>query len=1134
MQGSWLIRASLRHYWRTNAAVVLGVATAVAVLAGSLLVGESVRASLARLAVARLGRVTEAVSSPRFFREALAAELATQAGFAERHAVETPLLALRGVVSRVEGGRRAEDVLVYGVDERFFRLHGVRAPKGLEGRTAVVSPALAAELRVQDGAALVVLLASAEAIPGSTLFGRRDEPGRRLRVTMAGVLDRAQQGEFSLLPTAQDVRALFVPLAALQRALALEGRVNTVLVSSAADDERGEGRSQTDGANDAWLAGLVVSTVGLDDLGLRLRTLKDRHALSLESSSGLLEDDTVAAARAVARGQGLESHEVIVYLANSILGNGRSVPYSLVAGLDPASLGGLTGREVTAAPGEPPPIVLDAWAAEDLGVSPGDPIGLDYYLWREEGRLVTERATFRLSAVAPLAGPADDRDLVPEYPGITTSAHLSDWDPPFPVDLSLIRPRDERYWQRYRATPKAFVPLAVGQRLWGHRQGHVTSLRLVPAPGTNLEEARATFEPALRSALVSGAGTEEGLRALGFAVIPVRAQALAAAKGTTDFGEYFVYFSFFLVAAALLLAGLFFRLGVEQRLREVGLLRAVGFTTPRLLALFVSEGLVLASTGALLGVAGAVMYARLIMWGLGTVWIGAVGTRELALHPSVSALVAGGLGGLMAALLAITWTVRDLGTRAPRALLAGSLEDWAPPPGRTRSALFPLALAAGALVLVVASAMGAVEAAVAFFGAGALLLCAALAAISRVLRGRPRAAASIHSVEALGLRAASFRPGRSLVCIALVAAAAFVIVAVGAFRHRGLDDLRVRSSESGGFSLMATSTQPLHHDLRTSDGRAALGLPDEGPAARTTIARFRRAAGEDASCLNLYRPARPTVLGAEPSFLREGRFTFQSALASSAAEKANPWLLLEQDAAGGAIPVVADATTLRYALGKRVGDEMALADTGVRLRFVGALRPGLLQGAVVTSERHFQRAFPDEEGFRFFLLDVPAGSEAAVTEALESRLSDFGFDVTDAADRLRALHRVEDTYIATFQTLGALGLLLGTIGLAAVLLRNAFERRRELALLQAVGYERGHLRRLVLAENALLLGLGLGGGLVPALVATAPALRERAGGPPLVTVAAVAAALLLVGAVVSIAAVAAIRRLPVLASLRSE
>ena len=66
---------SATYYWRTNLAVLLGVAAAVAVLGGALLVGDSVRGSLRDIALGRLGRTDQVVSSSQYFRAALANEI---------------------------------------------------------------------------------------------------------------------------------------------------------------------------------------------------------------------------------------------------------------------------------------------------------------------------------------------------------------------------------------------------------------------------------------------------------------------------------------------------------------------------------------------------------------------------------------------------------------------------------------------------------------------------------------------------------------------------------------------------------------------------------------------------------------------------------------------------------------------------------------------------------------------------------------------------------------------------------------------------------------------------------------------------------------------------------------------------
>src|SRR6266498_1621482 len=109
MRTSTLIGRNLSYYWRTNLAVVLGVAISVSVLAGAALVGESVRASLRDLFLNRLGATDSVVAGPLFVREKLA----------DAFPSACPLIAMDGLVINNRGGSRAGHVSVYGVDDRF-------------------------------------------------------------------------------------------------------------------------------------------------------------------------------------------------------------------------------------------------------------------------------------------------------------------------------------------------------------------------------------------------------------------------------------------------------------------------------------------------------------------------------------------------------------------------------------------------------------------------------------------------------------------------------------------------------------------------------------------------------------------------------------------------------------------------------------------------------------------------------------------------------------------------------------------------------------------------------------------------------------------------------------------------------
>ena len=1137
-----LVRRNVLHYWRTNLAVVAGVAVAVAVLAGALLVGASVRSSLRALALERLGAVDRVVTSARFVPASFGADLLAAGAPDGRFGAAAPLVAVEGFVTHQASGRRASGVRVYGVDERFWTFHDLDPEAFALGRNAAfASGGLARELEAAPGDALLVRVEKPSAVPLSSLHGRRDDVGRTLRLGIDRVLDAAELGEFSFRPQQGLARSVFVPLARLQGELEQEGRVNTLLLGHGAGAGRGGDGPGTaeDAERQAAAEAAVRGAATLADLGLRVRAIPGHGAVAVESDAGLLTDETVASVEEAASALGVRAEPVLSYLANRIRSGDRVTPYSVITARD---LSAVSGAEAPADPGEPTPVVLNRWTADDLAAEPGDSVTVQYYLWADEGRLTTHEAELRVAGVVPIAGAADDPDLTPDYPGITEATNVIDWDPPFPVDLDLIRPADEAYWDDHRTTPKAFIPLAAGQRMWASRWGQVTSVRLYPAPGADPAAARDDFAAALREALDP--------LALGFVVYPARSLALEASAGVTDFGLYFVYFSFFLVVSALLLASLFFRLGVEQRLRELGLLRATGFPASAIRRVFLTEAGILSAIGSTLGVAGAVFYAELVMLGLRTWWVDAVGTTRLALDVSPAMLAAGAAGGVLAALGSIGWTLRALTPASPRSLLTGAVaevtgvrEAAAPvSPAGSRAGRIGSALIGAGVVLVAASAAGWIGATGGFFGGGLTLLAALLVLVWAWLNRRPgRRGDGTWSVPRAGFRNAAYRPGRSVLCIALIAFAAFIIVAVDAFRREGAGDVLDRSSGTGGYTLLADTLLPLVHDPSTSEGRDELFIGDlfaDGEAlAGVTLARFRLRPGEDASCLNLYQAKDPRVLAPSAAFVAEGRFGFGATAAGTPEEEANPWLLLDREFEDGAIPALADATSLAYALHLSIGDDFVLnRDTGrpITLRIVGALADSIFQRELLIGERHFERVFPDHDGYRFFLVDAPPERTAEVSAALEDRLADFGFDAVSTAERLAAFHRVENTYLATFQTLGGLGLVLGTFGLGAVLLRNVLERRRELALLRAVGYDAGHLSLMVLAENAFLLFSGLAIGAGCAVVAIAPAWLERGGGVPLLSLGGLLFVVVATGLAASLAATVAAVRSPLLGALRAE
>ncbi|HEX2442378.1 MAG TPA: ABC transporter permease, partial [Vicinamibacterales bacterium] len=288
-------------------------------------------------------------------------------------------------------------------------------------------------------------------------------------------------------------------------------------------------------------------------------------------------------------------------------------------------------------------------------------------------------------------------------------------------------------------------------------------------------------------------------------------------------------------------------------------------------------------------------------------------------------------------------------------------------------------------------------------------------------------------------------------------------------------------------------------------------------------------------------PTNPTLIAPEAGFIESNRFTFASSMAESDAERANPWLLLRRQFDDGAVPVIADATSMQYVLHVAVGDTFSIDTGGARplvLRFVGALRDSVLQGELILAEDAFVRLFPGQQGYRLFLVDAPAirslDDARAVAGLVERELQPFGVDATVTSERLASFHEVENTYLSTFQALGGLGLLLGTIGLATVMFRNVLERRRELGLLRAVGYDTRRMTLMIVAEAAFVLAVGMAAGIASAAIAIAPAWLARGGAMPGAGLMVLLAAVACAGVVSSMIATRAALGGRILEALRAE
>ena len=1117
-----------RFHLKGNLAVLMGIVIATASLTGALLVGDSLRGSLADTVKNKLIWVNEAVLAQRFFNEQIVVKLG------EKTAI--PAIILKASIQV----RDDQDCLVtqissaqvVAVPEEFWQDEGKSAQwKNLKG--AWINHQAAIGLKISEKQNVVLRIEKPSAIPRESFLGNREDVVDSITLEVEKVLDRSDKyAGFNLFPGMDAPATIFVPLQLVQEKLGVTSKINSILTSKSGMQDKFRSlltlsdyeltfkgpedraldlfakfdrdknqvleKREYQGKMPAKLIPLLQSQAGAIDLESVQKFFRaNRNYYSLESSQMLVSPNLAQKADDLIQEMGLQSSQIMVYLANNIQEKNNAVPYSVIAGID-ATLQKKLGVNLSSNEKSGEKIWLLDWNDSPLKPAIGDPVGLEYFLPEVVGKPIEKKDSFQFAGYIPADINLVDPEITPDFPGITDKLSLDSWNPPFPYDNKRIKPRDEKYWQDFRSVPKAFIDLDAAKNLWGSRFGKVTSIRVYPTSLSFPTGFAADFQVRLLKSIDP--------TSVGFVFQDLRARFQQSSQSGTDFSGLFVGFSFFLILSALILVALLFRLHLERRASQVGTVLALGATQKQVAHLLLLEGLLVAGLGVLLGLGVACVYAIGLLQYLKSNWPDNSLQQILKLHIPFKTLCMGFVLAFLMSAVAIFRTSRTLVKTSVLTLIKGGYLD-----STVLISKKPLSLVIyGSVFLVLGLGMLFLPSsqdhelkALKFFGAGGLALTSGLFFLGAFLRYVHKIMVfgnGLDGLTRLALRNMARNKTRSLLTAGLLSSAAFLIIAVEPFRKEA-DSNTGKNSGTGGFSIVVETNIPVLSGLDGPSGietildgvqKSNRGNPQR---ARQQVDRFKNVLkdvqvyslrfnpGDDASCLNLFAPSKPRILGVPNSLQQRGGFLFSA----TSEAKENPWNLL--DSSNPLVNAFVEKNTVEWMIHSGLGKDYKIQDGSGKdelLKFAGLFQGSVFQSEILIGESQFLKFFPQQQGYQYFLIDADSKDLSEIEEAFKIGLSDYGAKVSKTKDLVERFASVENAYLSMFQGLGTIGLLIGTMGVAAVLARSVWERRAELGLLSALGFTQGDVVLVMVLEHALLLFLGLGIGTLAALVSVLP------------------------------------------------
>ena len=585
-------------------------------------------------------------------------------------------------------------------------------------------------------------------------------------------------------------------------------------------------------------------------------------------------------------------------------------------------------------------------------------------------------------------------------------------------------------------SPVVVAPLFYAQELAG-LPGRISRVLVQPQPGRQAQVRAALARLAASSgASVQGTGYDEQLFAKA---------AYATNQSTALFAVISALVGFLFAFNAMLLT-------VPQRRRLIADLRREGYPPRAVLAVLVTDAVVLGlaacALGLLLGDELSLHLFRSNPGYLGSAF--AVGSQRTVGWQAFAVALT---GGMVAALAAVLSPLRDVLSRDPLAAVSGHERALSSSTVARLSlaGLAALAAATGILLLAPAAAVaGMVVLVLAFLLLLPAVLAGAIAGLERLARLRTGV---VGHVAAMELRAARAR--------GVAVAATGAIAVFGAVAIQGAH---------------ADLLQGLERAAR--DENASIGLWVAPPGAYNLLRTAPFAAGEEAKLTRL--PGVRAVLPYRGGLLDWGtRRVWVIAPSARAAPLLAASQILEGDLGraeaavrAGAGVVVSKALASEHRL--RIGERVTLpAPVPLTLRVAAiSTNIGWAPGALTMSAAAYARGWGPQLAAYDVLL-APGVHQGVVAGEVAAALgSPSGLAVQTASAHEAEQNALSRQGLQRLSQIATLILVIAVLAMASAIANMVWQRRPRLAKLKLEGFPRAELWRTVLLESVLLLGVG--------------------------------------------------------------